>query len=217
MQDLSELIISVAAGEIDTPSLGVTEQVLASHKIARKPIKIDMNTQMDCCNVYYSLVGESYYFVLSLKQDAEQWRINWAYIEPHVRVRLVIQSSSLTPDRMSSFIGLKPTHSYLQGEKRNKSVNSVYRHHGWGFELDKDVPDSLEKKLDKLISVIGENRESLRTLSESASIKVMVWYDCYKDWMGGISLSAEQMALLGEIGAGLEVDIHASGPDWPGP
>ncbi|WLQ17191.1 hypothetical protein O5O45_14820 [Hahella aquimaris] len=63
--------------------------------------------------------------------------------------------------------------------------------------MDKDIPESLEQKLDKLISVIGENRESLRTLSESANIKVMVLYYGYKDWMGGIALSAEQMALLG--------------------
>ncbi|WP_431686104.1 DUF4279 domain-containing protein [Hahella sp. NBU794] len=217
VQDLNELIVGITATEIDSPSLGVTDQVLASHKVAPKPIRIDMNAQMDCCNVYYSLVDESYYFVLALKQEAEQWRVNWAYIEPHVRVRLIIQSSSITPDKISSFIGLNPTQSYLQGEKRNKSVNSVYRQHGWAFELDKDTPASLEQKLDKLISVIDEKRESLRTFGESANIRVMVWYDGYKDWMGGVSLSAEQMALLGEIGAGLEIDIHASGPDWPDP
>ncbi|ABC31042.1 hypothetical protein HCH_04336 [Hahella chejuensis KCTC 2396] len=38
------------------------------------PVRGNISHQGNCCNVYYTLVDESYYFVMVLKLDAEQGR-----------------------------------------------------------------------------------------------------------------------------------------------
>ena len=209
-------VIKVATEELTNPSLGVTGQIVSSHEIHPEPIRIDTDLEDGTHCLYYSLAGESYYFVLVLREKDGGLRPSSSHIEPNAKVYLYIRSEQKAPSEITELLGIHPTCSGIMGElPPHRSSGAVNECHYWCLEPQKDVPDYLEQKLEVLLASIEVCKTELKLLSKFCSLTFTVCYEGYKDWMGEVVLSPNQVKRIAELDASVWIDLYASGPDIP--
>lgn len=207
-------IIDLSIAEIERPSLGVTEQVIENHKVLKEPLRIDANAEPGAYYVYFKIIDEAYYFVIVLRASNGVLEPSASYIEAKARVYLRIDSDSITPEEISNRLALAPTHSARIGDRRaNRPSAPVYKQHYWKFEPLQDIPESFELKLANLLNTLEPCSEALKSLSSAASLTINVCYEGYAHWMGGIHIEHSQMQHISAIGAELDIDLYASGPE----
>lgn len=92
--------LKVAISEVLQPTLGVTEQVLAVHKLVIQDdgnpliLLIDEESELGAYYVYFGVEDEPYYFVVVIRQESNELVASAAYIEAAVRVYLSIRSAT---------------------------------------------------------------------------------------------------------------------------
>ncbi|MEO0012421.1 MAG: hypothetical protein RLZZ535_810 [Cyanobacteriota bacterium] len=116
--------IQVAISEILEPQLGVTEQVLAVHRLTKLdgefvPLDAHENSEAGKYFIYFGIEDEPYYFVIVVENRKEGFACSTSYIEAAVRVYLCITSLTLDPEMISQRIELTPTRSRMIGEPQH--------------------------------------------------------------------------------------------------
>ena len=213
---MRETAIKIATEELKHPTLGVSEQIVSSHILNPEPIRIDAEREQGAYFLYFSIVDEDYFFVVALREEDGVLKPSASWIEANAQVYLSVHTEQKTPNEITELLGIQPTSSGKMGEHpAHRPSGAVNKCHYWCFEPQKDIPESLEKKVDVLLESMEVCHNELKSLSESCSVTLTVCYEGYKDWMGGVVLSPYQLAQIAEMKAGIWVDLYASGPDLP--
>jgi hypothetical protein len=87
--------------------------------------------------------------------------------------------------------------------------------HAWFFEPTGDEPCECDRKLQLLLDTLDNVSSRFALLTGACKIEVNVVYEGYSSEMWGIHWSAKDLSRVGALGADLDLDIYASGPDLP--
>lgn len=213
--------VEAAIKEVLTPTLGITEQILSVHQIVMRsatPViaRIQDKSESGAYHIYFALEGEPYYFVVAVSFSDNQYFVSGSYIESAVRVYLRVSSDILEPEEITSRVGLIPTQCYTKGEKRyQRNPHLKFKEHRWYFELDKDIPNSIEEKLDSLLEKLEPVKTQVASLSDECEILICICYEGYKSWMGGWHFNRSTILKIASLKAEVNLDLYAFGPDLP--
>src|SRR5262249_3526250 len=111
---MNEVAIQLALAELQSPTFGVTEQLLAVLSFALHdglPIvaRVDDIREADACFIYVRLLDEQYFLVVVVRPSQGDLAVSAIYIEAHAQVYLAVYSQTLTSQEISERIGLLPT------------------------------------------------------------------------------------------------------------
>jgi len=213
--------VDIARREILSPTLATTKEVLAVHKpfledgqplIARA----DTIREPGAFYFYFRVEGEPYYVVVVVRPEGKGLVLAGAYVEAAVRVFLLIKSKELTPDEITRRLGLKPTAAYAKGHTLHKGLRPLAQTL-WRFEPHKTLPEEVGRKLDLLLDQLDGAAAPIAELANECRATVNICYEGCREWLGGWTASARTVQRIAALGADLELDLFASGPDFPEP
>jgi Domain of unknown function (DUF4279) len=216
---LQDLALSVAISEVLNPTLGVTEQVLAVHKLIVRDgnpliLLVDEDTEPGAYYIYFEIEDEPYYFVVVIREDQNRLIASAAYIESAVRVYLTISSTKIHPDIITEKIKVNPTRKHLLGEARHsKTPHIKFKENCWYFEPQKDVPGNLENKLKFLLDQLELAQLMIADLQDECDICICICYKGYRGWMGGWHIDKATIRRITALGAEVDLDLYAYG-EW---
>ena len=217
---MNQQISTIASNEVLSPSWAITQQLLSVHH----PVIIDghpeihrvehdsMNKQV---HIYFPLKDEPYYLILSYSKEGRKYSFHFAYIMAYARVYLAIYSENISPSRITKMLGIKATDSKTKGQPISILIKKPIPHSYWLYEPQANYPDYVENKIEELISRLIPIQAQLAKLSPHARMEVNIYYQGYKDLMGCISISKEQIHKIAAMGLSIDIDLEASGPDLP--
>ncbi len=207
----------MAIYEVLNPTLGVTEQVLAVHKLVVEDgnpliLLVDENSYPGAYYIYFGIEDEPYHFVVFIKQECEKLVASAAYIEAAIRVYLSIASTALDPNTITEKVKLNPTRTQLLGESRNpRNPNVKFKENRWYFEPQKGVPGNLENKLNFLLDRLEPAQSTIAALGDKCEIYLRICYEGYRGWMGGWHIDKATIRRIAALGAEVDLDLYAYG------
>ena len=205
--------------ELDQPSLGVSEQVLAVHRPRRIdgiPViaRIASTETPGVWHVYLPLEEEPYFFVIVLEEGGEEYVPAAAYIEASIRIYLSITSTTLAASEITSRIGLSPTTVHDMGSPRRGGART-YAYHVWEYQPEPGVPGSFEERLALLLGHLEQVESQIAGLGNECECTIIVCGEHYVDSPGGWHIDRAMMASMTRLGVELDYDLYVSGPELP--
>lgn len=221
-----EIALALAMEEFRSPTLAVTNQYLAVHRVAtdeqENPIvpRIDGVSEADASKVYFSLVDFEgakldYYLVVRIcRKNEDEHEIGGVWVAPRIQVYITVASESMTPDELTSVIGLEPTRSWAKGSPKNKRGGfPVHSHSRWLFEAIPDLPADLDEKLQCLHAEIHAASATLASLGESCEIVISIILDEWTGNHGSVPIGADSIRWISVLGASIDIGVYSWGPE----
>ncbi len=216
---------AVAQAEVVAMTWGVTRQLLAVNKVitnaAGEPLiaRVDETSHPGCYLCYFAIEGEPYFLVVFVQPDKdEQLAISGIYMEAGVRVYLLIVSKTMTPAEITASVGLTPSKTHSAEEPIiDKFPNRKYKESGWILEPQAEIPGSVEEKLNTILDQVESNANQIASLKPICEVHVNI---VYQGWggdaqFGGYHFNESIMRRLCFLGAELDFDLFAFGPEMP--
>ncbi|MEO1590875.1 MAG: DUF4279 domain-containing protein [Cyanobacteria bacterium J06632_22] len=207
----------MAISEVLNPTLGVTEQVLAVHKLAVQDgnpliLLVDKDGELGAYYIYFGIEDEPYHFVVVIRQEGKKLVASAAYIEAAIRVYLLISSTTLHPNTITEKVKLNPTRKGLLGEASHpRTPNVKFKENRWYFEPQKGVPGNLENKLNFLLDQLESAQLMIADLQDECEIYICICYAGYRGWMGGWHIDKATIRRIAALGAEVDLDLYAYG------
>jgi len=217
---MSNALITAALAEITSPHLGTTEQLLAVHTLARTdnavhPTHIDTTSDPSGATLYFRITDEPYFFVIVVQSHAHQAKAVASYVEAAVKVYLTIYSETLDSHTITQHVGITPTETRQKGAQIKPYVSHIYAEHRWYYELQPDHPDAPERKIQRLLHRVLPMANGLAQIANACHVVLHIGYKGYQSSMGGLHLDAETARQIATLGADIDIDLYASGPELP--
>jgi len=211
--------VEVALAELDAPTHGLTHQFFGPHSLEMdhglpRVHAVIPGDEVD--EVYFRPVSEDYFLVMLVEHHDGEWSMCGCRAEARSRVALSIVSTELTAEAITRATGLVPTESWSTGDSRPQDRGQLkpYAFTRWTFCPDGDLPGKFEHKLARLLDLTDDASARIRALGSVCDINILVGYQGYAPQMWGLPIDASEMARIAAMGAGLDVDLYASGPEF---
>ncbi len=211
--------VELARREVLAPALSTTKEVLAVHTPlleGGQPLlaRADTTREPGAFYFYFRLEHQPYYLVIVVRPGEKGLVAAGAYVEASVRVFLLITSETLSPAEITRRVGFEPTATHGKGKCLHKQLAPMSKTR-WRFEPHASLPESLDRKLVLLLDEIDGSAGRVAALAAECTVAVGICYEGYKDWLGGWAASPATIERLAALGANVELDLYASGPDLP--
>jgi len=129
-----------------------------------------------------------------------------------IKVRLVVTSGNVHPEEVSSFLGVAPSKTWLQGETVHPKATNVHKENGWVLSIEGRSGEWVaERIVDRLIALIPAGRLAALCRQHQGSIEVelsVVAHVSGAEVSPVISLSPAQVAFLAGCGGAFDVDLY---------
>lgn len=217
------LAIELARSELAHPTLSITQQYLAVHTLEQEGGEARVAAVVhveDRADVYFRVEGKSYFLVIPAHPEGEGWKVGFCRAEARSKVTLAIRSQTMTAPEITEAVGLTPTESWSKGDARrrrhpNQGDLGPYTFTGWFLCPDGDAPGEVGTKLCRLLDLTESAALRVRGLTDRCDVTLMVLYDGYSSQMWGLAFESGDVARLAALGASMDVDLYASGPELP--
>ncbi len=212
--------ITAAIAEITSPQLGTTEQLLAVHRLALTnntfhPTHIETTDDPPQATIYFRITDAPYFFAIVVQPQANQPKAVASYIEAAVKVYLAISSDTLDPQTITQYIGIAPTKTRQKGEQVRPYLQRTYAENRWYYELQPEDAASPEDKIKRLLNYISPAANGFAQLGTACHVVLHIVYKGYQSSMGGLHLNTEMARQIAIIGAAIDIDLYAYGPELP--
>lgn len=129
------------------------------------------------------------------------------------KATLRIGHERLTAAAVTRLLGLEPSHSHEVGQPRSTRSPAPWRASQWSLESPLPDGEPLNAHLAWLCGQVGDQAEALVQLdADGYSLDCFCFVDVLNG-QGGVSVSPEVMASLGQLRVELDLDIYASSDD----
>ncbi|OOV13938.1 DUF4279 domain-containing protein [Deinococcus sp. LM3] len=210
-----------ALAELRSPTCATTTQFFAPHVLEHadgEPLVHGVLMDGDVHQVHFRPQSEDYFLVIIVLDTPDGWKVLGARASARARVALSIVSETLLAEDITRTTGLEPTDAYSVGDAwarpgRHPSRRTFTR---WTLCPEGDRPGEFEDKLTRLLDLTQEAAPRIRALGDACDINVTVGYCGYAEQMWGAPIGREDLSRLAALGAGLDIDLYASGPALAG-
>ena len=212
------LIIEKAIEEVETKSLGVTEQFLKIHKIVyvdNKPkiARIDTDKE-DKAIVYFNVENEKFFFAVYI-DTKPNISVRWTNTEPYHSVYLRASSQTLSLSELAKLTNLTSTRGRNKGDKKRQGSTSeiVWKHSSLDFEPTPKA-DDFKDKLTNLLNFLEQDKEGIENLVNRADYCCIHVYSSFHNGntlLGGHHIERNQINRLSKLNLEIDFDISANG------
>jgi hypothetical protein len=223
--DTRDKAIRLARDEVKNKIFAHSQQLLAVHDVATDEdgelqiAYIDEEKDTGSYRIYFPIRGEPYFFVVLVRRDeANELSVAWTYMEAKVRTYLLIGSKTLTSEEITSHVGIVPTKFGQMGDPISKKFPARrYGAHKWYFEPQAGIPGTVEHKLKVLLDAVRPAASRIVELKPNCMVRVVIVYEGWGgDWQfGGIYIDEDKVQTLAALGAEIDIDLYAFGPEMP--
>lgn len=223
--DTRDEVIRLARDEVKNKKFAHSQQLLAVNDVATDEdgepqiAYIDEEKITGSYRTYFPIRSEPYFFVVLIRRDeANELNVEWVYMEAKVRAYLLIGSRTMTTEEITSHVGITPTKMGQLGESISKKIPArKYRAHKWFFEPQAGIPGTVEHKLKILLDAVQPAVSRIAELKPDCIVRVVIVYEGWGgDWQfGGIYIDEDNVQTLASLGAEIDIDLYAFGPDMP--
>jgi hypothetical protein len=208
--------IEAARQELLNPTLELTKQHLAVLDIQTENglpevARVNLNHSNNIVAVYFKVKNERFFVVVNLdKQPKIEPLFTW--VESGHRVYLMATSDNLNFQKLSSYLTLQPLIGWSKGDMRanGKSEHTFSR---VAFEPDKNEAYDLEEKLMGLLTILEQNTEGVKKLTENADAYISVCRHQYISGNAGIHLDIATIIRLQKLNLGIDIDTYIVGTE----
>jgi hypothetical protein len=159
---------------------------------------------------------EHYFLVMIVEPKGDGWAVRTCYAEAGTKVALSLTSTTQTANDITAAVGLEPTEAWSVGEAhthpRQQQMGS-YAFTRWTFCPDEYRPGTYDNRLRRLLELTEETAPRVGALGTTCDISIPVAYMGYTHQMWGVGGAAKDIARMAALGARLDIDLYASGPD----
>jgi hypothetical protein len=200
--------------ELSQKALGVTEQYLEIHEIEYeggelKIARIDRESEEGLIIAYIPIKEE--YFWLAVYIDESNVTIQNIGTESRNRVLMRATSDEFTCYELQSMTKLKATESINKGDlKPNKGLKYAYS----SLNLEPNPePDAFEDKLEKLLTVLEQDREGIHALAKKSNVWVSATMDFHygNQLIGNAYISLDNLKRLSALNLAIDFNLAAWG------
>lgn len=219
-------VIRLARDEVKNRIFAHSQQLLAVQEVATDEAGepeiayIDEEMGTGSYRVYFPIKGEPYFFVVLVRRDeANGLSVAWTYMEAKVRTYLLIGSKTVTSEEITAHVAITPTKIGQMGEPISKRIPARrYGGHKWYFEPQAGIPGTVEHKLKVLLDAVRPAASRIAELKPECMVRVVIVYEGWGgDWQfGGIYIDEDSVQSLAALGADIDIDLYAFGPDMLG-
>lgn len=209
------LIIEKAINELQTKSLGTTQQFLDIHEIEYvdnrpKVLSVDTDKENGTAIVYFAVKDEKFYLAVYLDTSSEV-AVRHVGAQSYNSVYFKATSDTLNLEQLASLTKLKATGGWNKGDKR-KLGNSYHKNSSIHFEPNPE-PDEFGDKLTKLINFLEQDRQGVTELIDKVNgyIQVVTVFHNGNTMLGGHHLDKQTIKRLGDLNLEIDFDIYAEG------
>ncbi|GGO40304.1 DUF4279 domain-containing protein [Deinococcus humi] len=209
----------VALNELTSPTLASTTQFFGVHPLqleGGQPRVHGVLTRGDLWEVYFKPETEPYFLVMLVESQGDRLTVRGCRAQARARVCLSITSKELSANDITAAVTLAPTEAWSKGDARTHPRQQhlgPYTFTRWSFCPDGDLPGRFEDKLTRLLDLTEPAAPRIRALIPSCMVSVVVGYWGYTQQMWGVGGTARDMARIAALGADLDIDLYASGPE----
>ena len=210
------LIIEKAIEEVETKTLGVTEQFLEIHKLVyidNKPKIARVDTdKVDEAIVYFNIEDEKFFLAVyvDLKPNVS---VRWTNTEPYHSVYFRASSEILSLVELSELTILTTTKGRNKGDKKNPDVGKIEWKESSIFIEPNPEADEFEDKLTKLLDYLEKDSEGIEKLVSNANGHIQVYSSFHNGntIIGGHHLEKDHIKRMCELNLEIDFDISADG------
>ena len=213
---IDTLIIEKAIEEVETKTLGGTEQFLGIHKLVyidSKPkiARVDME-KLDEAIVYFNVEDEKFFLAvyIDLKPKIS---IRWTNTEPYHSVYFRASSDTLSSTELSELTTLAITKERNKGDKKNPDAGKIKWKQSSIFIEPNPEADEFEDKLTKLLDYLETDSVGVEKLINNANGHIQVYSSFHNGntMIGGHHLEKDHIKGLSRLNLEIDFDISADG------
>jgi len=218
-------VILLARDEVKNKVFAYSQQLLAVNDVATDEVgepqiaHIDGEKKTGAYRIYFPIRSEPYFFVVLVRPDeSNELSVQWVYMEAKVRVYLMIGSRTMSTEEITAKVELTPTKTGQMGESISKRIPArKYGAHKWYLEPQAGIPGTVEHKLDILLDEVQPAVARIADLKPDCIVRVVIVYEGWGgDWQfGGIFIDGDKVQALAALGAEIDIDLYAFGPEMP--
>lgn len=206
-------IEAVALSEVQSPRLGITKQFFAVHSLdEQSPVACTWRSN-ERWLVHLHLKDERYYFVMLIEAGKEGLGVVGGYASAHARVYLALYSEHLSPEELTSALGLEPSDVRRKGDSLREGAHK-FKEHRWCVYPDCPKALEFETQLTFLFKKILPCLDKLQKLQSHLTGAVQVAYYEAACSPSGWNLDSEAVKWLHQFGLELDVDLYVGGPKY---
>jgi len=211
------LIIEKAIEEVETKTLGVTEQFLKIHKlvyVADKPkiARLDMDKENEAI-VYFNVEGEKFFLAVYIDTEPKI-SVRWTNTQAYHSVYFRASSERLSLSELAKLTNLSPTRGRNKGDKKRPETTSdiVWKHSTIDFEPNPGA-DEFEDKLTKLLEFLEQDKEGVKKLVNNADGYIQVYSSFHNGntLIGGHHIEKDHIKRMSNLDLEIDFDISADG------
>ena len=215
---VNDQVVQCALREIDQQSFGVVKQFLEIHDVvyengAPKIDAIDTDNDDGITIVYFPVKDEKFYLALYVCTEPDIAVVS-AYVESYNCVCFTAYSEILDFAGLSAMTSLAITSGHNKGDKR-KTGKTIYKDSVIRIEPNPG-PDEFEDKLEKLLTLLEQDKEGIKALVDSAegSIQVAMIFHNGNTMLGGTRVDSKSIKRMADLNLAIDFDLYANGKKW---
>jgi hypothetical protein len=181
--------------EIARPTLDLTKQylqVLPLQLHEEEPVVAAIKQGADRVIVYFSIFKEEFFLAICLDSKMD-FAVYTTYIEPGSRVYLYIDNRDGATEIPASFPEVENVKS------------------GFLFDPLKNEIDTVENKIEQLLSVLETHREAVKELASQTYVCLNVAYYGYQSQMWGFHFDTHTLRRFCDLNIEVDLDLYAGG------
>lgn len=210
------LIIEKAIEEVETKSLGVTEQFLNVHKVVyvdNKPKVARVDVDKDDEAIVYFYVEDEKFFLAVYVDLKPTVAVRWTNSEPYHSVYFRASSEILSLVELAQMTKLTSLRGRNKGDKRNPDGGKVeWKRSTIDFEPNPEA-DEIDDKLTKLLDFLEQDIVGIENLVNKAGGYIQVYSSFYNanTLIGGHHINKDQIKRMSKLNLEIDFDISADG------
>lgn len=122
-------------------------------------------------------------------------------------VRLKIYSDTLSPIKITEFIGLQPDKYWSEGDFKPKT-NIRYKNNGWILESSVDKHDNIDVHIQYILKRLLPFASKIKNISEKSEV-IFSCVQYTKDSNPQFYFDLKILNQLSDLGANLELDLYS--------
>jgi hypothetical protein len=211
------LIIEKAIEEIETKTLGVTQQFLKIHKIVysdNKPKIARVDTdKKDEAIVYFNVEDEKFFFAVYIDTKSKI-SVRWTNTEAYHSVYFSASSDTLSLIELTHLTKLTSTRGRNKGDRKRPDTGTeiLWKKSTIDFEPNPEA-DEFEDKLTKLLAFLEQDKEGVEKLVNNADGYIQVYSSFHNGntLIGGHYIDKDQIKRMSQLSLEIDFDNSADG------